>query len=158
MNSFGILNSTCKNCDENYFLYKKDYQCVSCNKTLCDSCSSEETYLGKFKDRTCFPCAKKNRIAIRKMIAVENGVIREYNILNEDNSILDSAYHGSTSRAIEHLKYRCLQNGYDAITYLKTESNFTERRNFADLVNDRNKRLHQGYVASGIFVKIEKKS
>jgi hypothetical protein len=162
MKPFENLKITCKNCGKNHLLYKQEYQCYTCKKVICKSCSHNlDKHL--YKDipcRECYACNNKKEKAIRKMIAVESGIIREYNIVNESNGVINSPFFSELNLAIENLKHQALINGFDAITYLKIEKAYLKAKSFADFSGSRFLRYQPGigYSASGILVVIEKQS
>jgi hypothetical protein len=89
------------------------------------------------------------------MISVERDIIKDYNIIEEHSSIVSSAPYSEPNRALDHLKYICLRDGFDAIIYSKIEKQQIEKKYIVDLVN-RGPRSSIAYVASGIPVKVKK--
>jgi hypothetical protein len=159
---FEILKITCKSCGEKHLLYAKEYQCYTCKKVICKSCSrSLDDHLNRnITNRECVSCHFDRGKAIRKMIAVESGIIREYNIVNESNAVVDSLYFSEPNLAIEHLKHMALLYGFDAITYLRINKAFLDAKDRADFSGSKFRRYppSMGYSASGILVLIEKQS
>ena len=160
MNPLDLLKTTCKNCGTNHFLYNKEYQCHTCKKVICKSCSyGLDKHLYKnIPSRECFECNNKKSKAIRKMIAVESGIIKEYKIVNESNGVVNSPYFSEPNLAIENLKHLALIKGYSAITFLKIDKAHISPKSLANFSGSkfREYNLITGYYASGILVVVKK--
>lgn len=159
MNLFGILSEGCENCGKNHFLYKTDFECITCKKDVCKLCSHRRNYFvgidKKFQE--CYSCFDKTNIDIRKMLTSENGIIKDYDVIKEHTAIINSNYYTNTFNAIEQIKHMSLLYGYNAITYLKMETYTVDRTKIINLKNRKSAEgLQLAYMATGIPVGITK--